>query len=162
VLLELALALPQPRIAPLSSAPDDLVHVELKRHLGGYIRVGLADRLRALLFAPHVLARPAKELAPPRRRAQRLGQLITARLAERFVLGLVDRLDLGDDLARDLLESMVDLRAGVARDPGAVDRHHPGLDQPRPITQLQHVGEQLAQRALVAADEPRDRRVIGH
>src|SRR4030095_995514 len=113
VLLELALALPQPRIAALPSAPDDLVRVERKRHLSGNIRFGLADRLSALLLAPQLLARLAKELTPPLRRAQLLGQLITTRLAELLLLGLVDRPDLGHDLARDLLEPIVDLRAGA-------------------------------------------------
>ena len=70
-------------------------------------------------------ARLAEELAPPLRGAQLLGQLITTRLAELLILGLVGRLDLGHDLPRDLLELLVALRAGVRRDPRAIDRHHP-------------------------------------
>jgi hypothetical protein len=162
VLLELALALPQPAIAPLSPAPHDLVGVELKRRLVGPVCLGLAGRLGALFLASHLLAGLAEELAPALGGAQLLGQLITTRLAELFILGLVGRPDLRDDLARDLLELVVDLRAGVARDPGGVDRHHPRLHRPRLRAELQHLGEQLSQRALVATDEPRNRRVIGN
>src|SRR3954451_7916575 len=111
MLLELALALPQPRIAPLAPAPDDLVRVELKRHLIGRVGRGLADRHRALRLAAQLLAGLAEEIAPPLRRAQLLGQLITPRVAERFVLGLVGRPGLGQDLPGDLLEPVVDLRA---------------------------------------------------
>ena len=57
---------------------------------------------------------------------------------------------------------MIDLGAGVAGDPGAVDRHHARRDQARPVTQPQDVAEQVGKRLLVAADEPCDRRVIGH
>jgi hypothetical protein len=57
---------------------------------------------------------------------------------------------------------MVDLRAGVAGDPRAVDRHHARPHQPRTVTQPEHLAEQLAQRPLVPADEARDRRVIGN
>jgi hypothetical protein len=113
MLLELALALPQPRIAPLPPVPHDLTGVELERHLIARLALWLAGRLRALLLAAQLLAGPAEELAPALRRAQPLGQLITTRLAERFVLGLIGRPDLGQDLARDLLELVVDLRARV-------------------------------------------------
>src|SRR5215213_8858575 len=58
-------------------------------------------------------------------------------------------------LFAELLEGVVDLRAGVPRDPGAVDRHHPGLHQSRPITQLQQLaGEILAE--VRATDEAED------
>jgi hypothetical protein len=162
VLLELAPTLPQPGIPPLPPAPHDLVGVEPKRHLIDHLRLGLGDRPSALPLAPQLLAGPAEELAPALRGAQLLGQLITTRLAELFVLGLVGRPDLRNDLARDLLELIVDLRAGVPRDPGAVDRHHPRPHQPRPGAELQHLAKQPGQRPLVAADEPRDRRVIGN
>jgi hypothetical protein len=144
---------------PWAPAPDDLVRVELKRHLLRRLALG---QLRVLVLTPQFSPGPAKELTPALRGAQLLGQLITTRLAERFVLGLVGRPGLRQDLARDLLEAVVDLRARVARDPGAIDRHHPGLHQPRPITQLEHLGEQLDQRPLVATDKARDRRVIGN
>jgi hypothetical protein len=86
MLLELALVLPQPGITALPSAPHDLLRIEPQRHLPARLRLGLAGRLEALLLAPHLVTRLAKELAPALRRAQLLGQLITARLAERFVL----------------------------------------------------------------------------
>ena len=89
MLLELALALPQPRIAPLPSAPHDLVGVEVEQHLIASMRLRPADRLSALFLATHLLARLAEELAPPLDRAQLLGQLITTRLAELLVLGLI-------------------------------------------------------------------------
>jgi hypothetical protein len=44
-----------------------------------------------------------------------LGQLITTLLAELFIVGLVDRPDLRDDLARDLLELVGRLSVTVAR-----------------------------------------------
>jgi hypothetical protein len=94
VLLELALALPQPGIPPLPPVPDDLVGVELERQLSGHLRLGLTGRLSARPLAPHLLAGPAEELAPALRAAQLLGQLIATRLTELFVLGLVGRTDL--------------------------------------------------------------------
>jgi len=42
----------------------------------------------------------------------------------------------------------------------AIDRHDPGLHQPRLRAQSEHRGEQVTERPLVAADEPRDRGVI--
>jgi hypothetical protein len=64
VLLELALALPQPRIAPLTSAPNDLVRVELKRHPIQSLGLGLAGGLRPIFLTAHLLAGLAEELAP--------------------------------------------------------------------------------------------------
>jgi hypothetical protein len=162
VLLELALALPQPRIPSPAPAPDDVVRIELKRHFVGRVRLGLAARLRALLLAARPLAGLAEELPPTLLTAQPLGQLIAPGLAELFVLGLIGRPNLGQDLARDLIEGVIDLRAGVAGDPRAIDRHHARLDQTRPLTQPEHVTEQVAKRPLMPADKPRDRRVIGH
>ena len=139
---------------------DDLVRVELERHLIGASASG-SPAGSGLSCSRRICSRAwRKNSRRPSARAQLLGQLITTRLAEGFVLGLVGRPGLGQDLPGDLLEPVVDLRAGVPRDPGAVDRHHPRLHQPRPITQLQHLGEQVAKRPLVPTDEPRDRRVI--
>ena len=78
------------------------------------------------------------------------------------LLGLVGRLGLGHDLLRDLLELHVHIRVGAPSDPGAIDRHHPRLDQPRLVAQLEHLAEQLRQRLLVAADEPRHSHMIGN
>ncbi len=74
-------------------------------------------------------------------------------------LGLISRLGLSQDILRDLLKGAVDLRTGVASDPGAVDRHLPRPHQPSPVTQHEHLAKQVSQRLLVTADEPRDRRV---
>jgi hypothetical protein len=114
VLLELALALAHPPLPPLGARHDPL-RVELERHLLGRLRLGpglLAQR-GELVLAPELPPRLAKELAPALRRAQLLGQLITARLAIELILGLVGRPGLGEDLARDPVELVVELGAGV-------------------------------------------------
>src|SRR3954449_1609610 len=53
------------------------------------------------------------------------------------VAGFIGRPCLFDDLPGDLLELVVDLRAGVPRDPGAADRHDARLDQARAVTPLE-------------------------
>ena len=93
---------------------------------------------------------------------QPLGQLITTRLTELLILGLVRRLDLLDDLLSDLPELLIALPARVTRQPSAIDRHHPGFTNPRLITQPQHLAEQVSQRALMTNYEPSDRGVIRH
>jgi hypothetical protein len=93
-------------------------------------------------------------------RSQLLGQLIAARLAVELVLGLVDRLRLGDDLAGDPLVICVRFAARVRGELGAVDRHHPGADEPRLRAERKHRPEKLAERRLVAGDEAGDRRVV--
>ena len=90
---------------PCRPRPTISLGVELKRHLIAASRLGLAGQLSALLLAPQLLAGLAEELAPTLRRAQLLGQLITTRLAELLVLGLIGRPGLGQDLPRDLLEA---------------------------------------------------------
>ena len=109
MLLELALALPQPALTPLH-AGHDLGRIKLERHLLGSLRLPHPRclRLRLLGFdtiAGRPLPGPAKELAPALRRAQPLGQLIAARLAVELVLGLVGRPGLGHDLAGDLVRT---------------------------------------------------------
>ena len=157
MLLELALALAQPRVPSLPPPPDDVLGLELNRHL----RFGLG-RPRLLVRALTLSLGLAEELPPTLRGAQLLRQLIAALLAVELVLGLVGRPGLGQDLPGDLIEGVIDLRAGVPGDPGAIDRHHAGLDQARPVTQLQHLGEQIGQRPLMPTDKPRDRRMIGN
>jgi hypothetical protein len=83
----------------------------------------------ALFLAAPLLAGPAEELAPPLSGAQPLGQLITPRLAQRLVLDLVDRPRLGQDLPGDLLEAVIDLRAGPAIRVPSIDTT-PGLTRP--------------------------------
>ena len=109
---------------------------------------------------PRPLASVAEELAPALRRAQLLRQLITALIAMHLILGLVRGHRLSDHVPGDLFKLIVNLRAGVARDPGAVDRHHPGLHQPGLITQLEHLAEQPGQRPLVPTDERGDRHMV--
>src|SRR5215211_4637525 len=131
--LKLALALTRPALAPLC-ARHDLCRVELERHLRGFLALGLVGQPRGLLLTSQLTAGPAEELASALGRAQLLGRLIAARLPVELVLSVVARPRLDHDLARDPIELVVDLRARVAGDPRAVDRHHPGLHQPHPIT----------------------------
>ena len=74
MLLEPALALPQPAPTPLH-AGHDLGRIKLERHLRGCLRLGLLARPRVLLLAQS-LPGLAEELAPARGSAQPLGQLI--------------------------------------------------------------------------------------
>ena len=95
-------------------------------------------------------------------RAGQLGrQLVAARLAVGLVLGGVDGLCLGHDLARDLLVIEIGVAAGVSQHLGAVDRDHPDPGQPGLRAEPEHRAEQAGQRVLVALHETRDRRVIG-
>jgi hypothetical protein len=134
--------------------------MELKRHPIGRLGLRLARRLEALFLALDLLAGLAEELAPALRRAQLLGQLITPSLAELLILGLIGRYRLGQDLARDLLEGLVHTRTGVPSDPRAIDRHHPTTHQPSLVAEHEYRSEQGSQRLLVAAYEPRDRRMV--
>jgi hypothetical protein len=122
------------------------------------LRLGILGTLALVSPLP---PSPAEELTAPLCRAQLLGQLIAARIATELILGLIGRPGLRQDPTRDLVELNVRLRARVARQPRAVDRHHPRPDQPRSVTQPQHPSEQVSQRPLVPLDEPRDRRAIG-
>jgi hypothetical protein len=94
--------------------------------------------------------------------AQLLGQLVAALVAVELILGLISRDRIGDDLPGDLVIVDVAVAVCVARHLGAVHRDHARPDQPRPLTQPQHRSEQATQRLLVAAQKPRDRRVIRH
>jgi hypothetical protein len=64
MLLELALALPQPALPSLRARHDPL-RVELQRHLPGRLRLGLRllAQLAVLVLAPELSPRLAKELA---------------------------------------------------------------------------------------------------
>ena len=137
VLLELALGLTQPSLPALTTRDDPLrieLILRLPRRLRLRPRLRLGRRLRpgrlrlAVLrqlgarLATLLLPRFAEELAPALRRAQPLGQLITARLAQLLILGLVGRGVLGQHLPRDLSEVAAGLLAGVPGHPRAVDR----------------------------------------
>src|SRR5579859_1588048 len=100
MLLELVASLAQPPFPALGPRDDPL----LVKH---QLRLGqvLTDRLLVVgLLAAQLLAGLAEELAAPLGRAQLLGQLITARIPVKLVLGLVGRLVLSEDLSGDLLE----------------------------------------------------------
>src|SRR5438270_2224092 len=161
LLLELALRVTQPPLATLNPSQDPL-GVELELRLGRRLNLGLLGQLLVLVLACQRAPGLPEELAPALRGAQLLGQLITPRLTEQLILGLVGRLDLLDDLLSDLPELLVARAAGVTRQPSAIDRHHPRLHQPGLITQSEHLAEQVSQRALVTNNEPGDRGVIRH
>ena len=115
----------------------DLLRIELILALGRGPWLALVlKRLAFVLATEQLLASLAEELAAPLRCAQALGQLIPTRLPELFILGLVRRPDLGEDLHRDLIEPVVDLPAGVSCNPRPVDRHHPRLHQPCLLAEL--------------------------
>ena len=91
----------------------DSLRLGLSDHLLTSLPAGLrilAYSLGAGVIAQQLLAGLAQELPPPLRRAQLLGQLITPRLAQLLILGLVGRPDPGQNLAGDLLEVKVDIR----------------------------------------------------
>src|SRR5205085_2608644 len=145
-LLELTISLSQPPLATLSTG-DDLLGVELELWLDRCLSLRLlAQSLLLLALAGELPPGLAEELAPALWGAQLLGQFITTRLAELLILGLVDRLDLLDDLLGDLRELVVALLARVTRKPSAIDRDHPGLHQPGLVTQPEHLAEQGSQR----------------
>jgi hypothetical protein len=84
----------------------------------------------------------AQPLAPIARRAQPLGQLVTAGLAVELVLGGVDPALLLEDLPCDLLVAAVRVMGRSGGDLRAVDRDDPDPHEPRPRTQREHAREQ--------------------
>ena len=86
------------------------------------LALGLGE-LAILGLVLQLLSGATKELAPALSGPQLLGQLITTTLAVELVLDLIGGFGLGQDLPGDLLEAVIDLRAGIAGDPGAVDRY---------------------------------------
>jgi hypothetical protein len=118
------------------------------------LRVRRALGLQALLG----LAQPA---AATLRSRELRRQLVAARVPVELVLGRVNGLGLLEDLARELLvvEVLVARRVGVQL--RAVDGDHADLRKPAARAERQHLAEEAGDRALVALDEPRQRRVIG-
>jgi hypothetical protein len=161
MLLELTLRVTQPPLATLNPSHDPL-RVKLKLRVGRRLNLSLPGWILTLPLAGELAPGLAEELAPALRRAQLLGQLITTRVAEQLVLGLIRRPDQLDDLLSDPAELRAADPAGVTRQPSAIDRDHPRLHQPGLITQPQHLAKQISQRALVTNNEPRDRRMIKH
>ena len=143
-------------------ARHEALPIELDRRALGLLASRALGRLPCGAVALELALCLAQGLAPALRRAQVLGQLVTARLAVELVLAPVGLGGLGEDLARDLLVVAIGVKRRVRRDLRAVDRDHPDRRQARPRAQPEHAREQLAQRLLVAAAEVRDRRVVGH
>jgi hypothetical protein len=104
------------------------------------------------------LAQPA---APPLLRRQLGRQLVAAPLAEALVLGAVDRVGLGQDLASDLLVVEVAVLRGVRVHLRAVHGEHSDADQTGVRAQGEHLAEQARERLLVTLAKARDRAVIG-
>ena len=163
VLLELALALPQPAIAPLACAPRS-VRVELQRHLLGtsaprarrparrrlassrrICSPGLAEELASALPAC-AAARAAHHRAPRRRARPRPRRSPWPRPGSRAAICSNSWLTSGLALPAIRVPSI---------------ETTPGFTRPARSHSLQHLAEQLAQRPLVPADKARDRRVIG-
>src|SRR5204863_3121837 len=90
MLLELALRVTQPPLATLNPRHDPL-GVKLERRVGQRLNLGLPGQLLTLVLDGKLALGLAEELAPAFRGAQLLGQLITPRLAEQLILGLVGR-----------------------------------------------------------------------
>ena len=93
ILIELALGLKQPTVTALYPG-DDLLGVEL------VIRLMLAVGVLLSIAFGRQLARQPRPPALLSRQLRR--QLVPARIAMLFVLGLIGRDRLGDDLPRDL------------------------------------------------------------
>ncbi len=159
MLLELPTGLPQPPLPTLRARNDPLL-IKLKLRLDTLLRLPLGELLGGR--GAQLLPGPGKELAPPLGRPQLLGQLITPRIAIQLILGLIGRPVLGHDLPGEPTEVTGRVRVRVARHPRAVNRDHLRPHQPRLTAQPQNLAEQLSQRLLVPAHEPRDRRVIRH
>ena len=140
---------------------DSELFLEPTTRLGESLRARAWDR-PGLLGAP-LIQPPAGIAQPPLAalaRRERRRQLIAAPLAELLVLDRVDLGGLFEDLARDLLVIARRPLGRVGMDLRAVDRDDPDAHHPRVRAQPQHLPEQLAQRALVADPEARDRGVI--
>ena len=163
MLIQLALALPQPA-PPALLASDDLRSRRAPTPRGSLpldVAVCLARRLRA---------RPRAGAWPPATPRGGLRESAAARAAHRRARRhrahpLPRRSDLPrrGSLCADPLIVTVRCRCDAfAMHLRPIDRDHPDLHQPGPRAQRQHLGEQLRQRGLVALAELRDRRVIRH
>jgi hypothetical protein len=124
-------------------------------------RTGRRNRSRLLHAA---LFQAALGVGQPLRatfaRAERLWQLVAALSSEALVLLGVDRVGVGEDLAREPLVIARRALGGVGMDRGAVDGEHLGAHQTGIRAQRQDLAEEPGQRLLVALTEPRDRRVV--
>ena len=74
-------------------------------------------------------------------------QLIATSLAVALVLLAIDRVRLGEDLARDLLVVTIGVARGVRLDLRPVDRDQPDLRQARLGAEPEHVAERPARAA---------------
>jgi hypothetical protein len=146
----------------IGSAVDVVVLFESALPLAQPLSTRLRDRHgfggAALVEAALGLAQPA---APPLHRRQFGRQLIVAAVAEALVLGLVDRVRLRQDFARDLVVVEVLVLRGVCVQLRAVHRQYRHTHQAGVRAERKHVAEQAGERCLVALAKARDRAVIG-
>jgi hypothetical protein len=113
-----------------------------------------------IAVALELSARVADPAPATLRSREPLGQLVAAAVAELRVLGCVDLIGLGEDLARERVEALGRKPRGIGRELGAVDGQLLRRDQPGLRAELEDLAEQIAERDLVTLAEPSDRRVI--
>ena len=104
-----------------------------------------------------ILTRAAQPDLAAQALADRVGQ---RQLRVDAVVGLIARDRFLDDHPGDLLIAQRAVAVGVGRDLRAVDRDHPDRRQAGIGAQREDLTEQVAEGALMALDEPRDRGVI--
>jgi hypothetical protein len=118
-------------------------------------RLGL---LGTALIQP--LASLAQPALPALTRREDLGQLVAAPIPQDGGLRGVGGDRLFDDRASKLLIAHRSVAVGVGVHLRAVDSDHPHSRQTSVRAQAQDLAEHVGQRALVALDEPRERRVV--
>jgi hypothetical protein len=150
-------AFAQPRPSALRPR-DERLRIELDRHPAGV----LVARLGRFAFALPAFLRLAKRLAAALAGAEVFGQLVAALGAVALILATIDLRRFLEDFARDPPEVTVRVDRRVRRHLRPVDRHHTDRRQPRPTAEAEHAAKDLAERALVAAAELSDRRMIRH
>jgi hypothetical protein len=122
-------------------------------------------RNRTRLFGA-ALFEPALGIGQPPRatlaRAERLGQLIAAPITQALVLLGVDRIGVGQHLARELLVIARRALRRVRMNLRAVDGEHRRVDQTGVRTQGEDVTEEVGEGVLMTLAESRDGRVVGN
>jgi hypothetical protein len=142
-------------------ARHEALPIELDRRGLGLLASRTLWRLRRRALLLELALCLTQGLAPARRRAQVLGQLIAAGLAIELVLAAVGLRRLLEELAGDLRVAAIGVERRVRRDLRRVDRDDPDRRQARPRRQPEHAREQLGQDRLMAAAKVGDRRIVG-
>jgi hypothetical protein len=154
------MSFPQPSLPALYPGEDPLGVKPIQRITSFILdRLLLTDLITSRLLLQK-LARQPRTTTSLRGELRR--QLITARVPQLLVLGLVSRDRLSEDLPRDPVIVNVGVTARARRQLCAINRDHPRLHQSRSRAQLQYRTEQLTQPLLMTTDKPGDGGVIGH